>query len=173
MAFSTERKRSQAESAYISLMGPGFSVVLVVVGYLAALALAPTQPELARYLLAGVQIVGLLNALNLLPLYPLDGGQALVAVAATGGPRAAKVAALAMAALLAALAFFLKAWMMLAFAVLGLAAALKAAESFAGVRPMSPATAALTIAAHLTLFAIHLFAWSPELLIWTGRTLLD
>lgn len=100
VAFSERPAHTQPESAFISLMGPGFSVVLVLAAMLGILLLRPDAASIAngsqpveawRVSVVGIlgQIVlwtAFLNFLNLMPFYPLDGGRAVRSIASGMGP---------------------------------------------------------------------------------------
>lgn len=158
VAFSRERKKSHAESAYVSLMGPGFSVALLIPTMLAGNALLPGNPLAASYLLQAAWFIAWLNALNLLPFFPMDGGQALRAVARTISQRAAHVTTIGMALALAAYAALIQFWFLLIFAAIGLGAAVQANRGRDWAKPMTPGVALLAFLAHLAIFATHFFA---------------
>lgn len=160
VAFSGERYKNQAEGAFVALMGPGFSVPLLVVLIAAASALSDIAPPVAGYLASSAFIVAAINGLNLLPFYPLDGGHALRAAATSLGHQFAHNVALAMIFVLAVFSLFMQMWFFLIIAAIGLGGAMQAAKLDFGIRPMRPLTALLTLTTHASLLAVHFYiAW--------------
>lgn len=66
---------SEAESFFVSIMGPGISIAPMVLAYVMSIILAPTDIESAGMLRIFAVTCGALNFLNLLPFWPLDGGK--------------------------------------------------------------------------------------------------
>ncbi|MEL6979279.1 MAG: site-2 protease family protein [Pseudomonadota bacterium] len=168
VAFSDRAPRSQAENAYIALMGPGFSLALIVALLLLAWMTRETEVERAARLLVdggrsvseiallAAGVVGALNFFNLLPFYPLDGGRTLKAAASAAGHSVAANAAIIMSVALALLAFFvLQSLLLLFFALIGLALAKQEEAIDRALEPMSRGTAALTTAAYLATTVAH------------------
>ncbi len=74
---------SQAQQAFIALMGPGFSLIPT----LGLLGLFYSTDNV--YWLHAAALFAIINGLNLLPIFPLDGGQILNAFFASLNPRLA------------------------------------------------------------------------------------
>ena len=170
VAISDEPSKSQAENAYIALMGPGFSIALLVVALVTARVLALSGDiDGARYASFAAMLIGLLNAFNLLPFYPLDGGRTLRAIAMTIGPGTATTLAVAMSGIFAVFAFLAKTPILGLFAVLGLIAALRPSPSEALARPMSIGVALLALLAYGVTFAVHAWVSWPFLYSFVQR----
>lgn len=168
VAFSDRPPRSQAENAYIALMGPGFSLALIVALLLLAWLTRENEAERMARLAAdagrsvsemavlAAGVVGALNFFNLLPFYPLDGGRTLKAAATVAGRAFAANLALLMSILLGVVAFFLlQNLILLFFALIGLAAAKQEEAIDKTLAPMSAGHAALTSAAYLATALAH------------------
>lgn len=171
VAMSSQAPRSQAEIAYVALMGPGFSIVLLVAALMAAVALHGAEPAAALYAFRSAQIIALLNGFNLLPFFPLDGGRALRAIATTIGPGVAQGFGLLMAVALLGVAAMTRSWLLLAFGVFGLIGAARAGRTDRNVTPMPPATALVALGAYLLLLAVFLFTVRPDLLFLARQAL--
>lgn len=168
------KERSHLEAFFISIMGPGFSLALMVLFLLLGEALSVlesstvvTDPEtgalrahsafFAAIAYQAAFWIGFLNALNLLPIYPFDGGRALQSILSAFGPHAMRrgmqVLGIGVTALAALLALIFKMWVLLLFCVLGLlmsGAMLRAAER---ILPMRPGEALLAALCYLTTLA--------------------
>ncbi len=125
VAYSDKPHRDHREAFFIAMMGPGFSLVLVVIGLLAFEALRDVSFEAAAYAYQAAFWIGLLNAINLLPIYPFDGGRALQSILSAAGPQAMRSVMMASALVVTAFAAILAAtvnnmWFLLIICVLGL-----------------------------------------------------
>ena len=158
VAMSGERPRSQVENAYVSLMGPGFSLTLLIAAVVAAFYLASTGDAYgANYAWAAAFWIGLLNAFNLLPFYPLDGGQTLRAVAMTFGAKFGKAVTIAMSAAFGAFAIAYNLWFLLLFAVIGVASALRPDAYNDRLPKMNAGACILVLVAYAATFAAHAY----------------
>lgn len=165
VAMSNERPRSQAENAYVALMGPGFSLVLLIIAFMAAHWLAASGDRYgAGYAAAATVLIGLLNAFNLLPFFPLDGGKTIRAIAMTGGPGFGRAVTIAMGAAFALFALAAQLWILLIFAGFGLLASLARTPHDDQLPRMSAGACILTLLAYAAIFAAHFFAAQPLLL---------
>lgn len=72
--------KTQLGESFVALMGAGFSVGPMVLGYAIATTLAQDAPMLANAAGAFAIACGALNMVSLLPFLPLDGGRAINAV---------------------------------------------------------------------------------------------
>lgn len=163
VALSKEPFRSEAESAFVSLMGPGFSVALLVVTALAARLLEATSPIASEYLFRLLTLAGALNFFNMLPLYPLDGGRTAASIASIGGRRAMLAVAVTSSLAMAAFAAWAGILILGVFAIIGLMSAFAEFEASKRARPrrMTLGEAALTFAAYLAITAAHAVAAVP------------
>lgn len=96
--------------ALVSMSGPGAGFVLAIPFVIAAMTGVTSEGTLAHELLWQVLFVNVIwGALNLLPILPLDGGHvmevALTSAVGEKGPRLARIASIAVAALGAGVAF--------------------------------------------------------------------
>ena len=158
VAISNEPCKTQAEQAYIALMGPGFSLALLVIALITSdVLIAYGDLDGAHYAFIAAQLIGLLNAFNLLPFYPLDGGRTLRAIAMTAGPGTATTLAVIMSGVFGAFAFMAQMPILLLFAVLGLVAALRPSQAEMMAKPMNLGVALLAFLAYAATFAAH--AW--------------
>ncbi len=166
VALSKERFASETESAFVSLMGPGFSVALLVAAALLASALESYSPVASEYLAKTLALAGALNFFNMLPLFPLDGGRTAASIASIGG-RQAMFAVSALSALaMAAFAAYTGVLFLGIFAVIGLLSAFGENNVPKEKRPrsMTLGEAALTFAAYVAITAAHAVAAAPLLL---------
>lgn len=164
VAISDQAPQSQAENAFVALMGPGFSVILVVIAITASHWLeAAGDFNGAYYALEAAMWIGLLNAFNLLPFYPLDGGKTLHSVAMSGGEKVGAFAAIAMSGAFAVFAVYTQLWLLLIFALFGLLAATRPHPSDATATRMGLGVALLALGAYVATFAAHVVAALPFL----------
>lgn len=166
VAFSGESARNHTEAVYIALMGPGFTLALVVAMLLVSHGLRETQPFIASVAQLGAMITALINLFNLLPLFPLDGGRAMRAILSAIGPGIAPVVSLATAAALAALATLTRDLFLILIAGIGI---LFAARGFADadrLPPMKTDRAFLCAAAYAAVALAHGAVAAPLILSW-------
>jgi len=132
--------RNQCEYAFSALMGPAFSVILL----LPLLFLPDASQEFARVI---VFVTAALNGLNLLPALPLDGGHALRAIVESLKPDAAKLVMAACAALIAGAAILLHLPILFAVALLTL---------FSSRQLLGSRLSAMNLAESATVFVAYL-----------------
>lgn len=170
VAISDQEPKSQAENAFVALMGPGFSIVLIVIAVTASVWLDSIgDSNGAYYALEAAWWIGLLNAFNLLPFYPLDGGKTLHAVAMSAGQKAATFAAIAMSGAFAVFAVYTQLWLLLIFALFGLLEATRPRRSDATATRMGFGVGVLALCAYIATFAAHVVAALPFLGIIAQR----
>jgi len=161
VAISDKRPKDHATSCFITLMGPGFSVSLVVILVLAEAALRDAGSPLARDFGWAAKLTGAINAFNMLPLWPLDGGRALRSITVTAAPKLAGMLTTIMSAALAGFAIFNQMWFLLMFAVMGYQYAQRAATTDLHLRPMPQRQAILASVGYLAIFGANLLVGWP------------
>lgn len=180
VAFSERPASTQAESAFISMMGPGFSVALILAALLLVKVIdqslidpttgrieAPISPMMAsaRNVLREVLIwTAFLNFLNLLPFYPLDGGRTLRSLASIWGPRFADGLLFATTGLLLVLGLLTQSIFLALIAFLGLIAVRQEEQLNRRIGPIPARHAWLVTGAYLTLLAFLGYFSLPLLL---------
>jgi Zn-dependent protease len=132
--------RDQREHAFSALMGPGFSVILL----LPSLFMSEAWQELAKPLL---YCTAALNGLNLLPALPLDGGHALRAIVESVKPGAMQMVMAACAAVIAGAAIVLHLPILFAVALLTL---------FSSRQPVGGGLSAMNLAESLVMLTAYL-----------------
>ncbi|MCI4662180.1 MAG: hypothetical protein MRY63_10235 [Neomegalonema sp.] len=163
VAISNEPPRNMGESAFVSLMGPGFSVLLVAVAAVAStIFIMLGLDTAAAYAYRVVIVTGALNAFNLLPLLPLDGSKVVRSIAMSySRPFAAGLTTgmgIAAMALLALAVIATRQWFLLIFIVIILGA-MKNIGHYDGSTPkMKPRGAWVASFAYLATFLVHLYA---------------
>jgi len=103
--------RSEGEHVFAALMGPGFSILLLIAAIVLTIAGVPYAGHL-------VFVTALINGLNLLPVLPLDGGHAIRAILQSIAPRHIRLGITLCAILIAAAGFFLRQPILLAVALI-------------------------------------------------------
>lgn len=190
VAFSDRRSRSQTENAFIAMMGPGFSIALVVGGLLAALVLMPAEVNLAwsqsrmDWVLAAdrelsvepwritaiwialtiVKWTAFLNFLNLLPFYPLDGGRTVRSMASVFGTPFASRLIYALTILFGLIGLLRGNLFLLLIAVVGLAAAKQEEPLDRVLRDISRRDALLVAGAYASMLAFFGYLSLPLLM---------
>ena len=182
VAFSERPPHTQPESAFISLMGPGFSVVLVLAALLGVLLLRPDPSAgiealaaeeswraSARYILSQIVIwTAFLNFLNLMPFYPLDGGRALRSIVSGWGPVTADRLLYGLTGALIVFGLFRQSIFLILIGVFGLVAIRGEEALNRRMPPISPGHALLVSGAYVSLPLLYQFFPS---LLWLRVTL--
>jgi len=91
--------RNEREHAFAALMGPGFSLLLLIAGIALGFLEMPHAGQL-------IFVTALINGLNLLPVMPLDGGHAVQSILQSLFPRNIRAGLTVCAILIAAAGFF-------------------------------------------------------------------
>ena len=163
VAISNQSPKNQAASCFVTLMGPGFSISLVVGLFLLASWLAAQESPYYREVYWAAMIAGVINAFNMLPLWPLDGGRAIRAITVTAAPGLAGLLTNIMSAILIGFAVIKQMWLLLLFGLMGYSYARRATKSETNLAPMTKGQAALATIAYLSILAAHLLAGLPLL----------
>jgi Zn-dependent protease len=103
--------RGEREHVFAALMGPGFSVLLLIAAIVFTIAGVPYAGHL-------VFVTALINGLNLLPVLPLDGGHAARAILQSVAPRHIRVGMTICAIAIAAAGFITRQPILLAVALI-------------------------------------------------------
>lgn len=164
VAISNQTPRNHAADCFVALMGPGFSVSLVVILLFGAFMLDAADSPLAFELHWAAIVTAALNAFNMLPLWPLDGGRVLRSISVTVAPGLAGVLTTMMSAVLVAFAVMKQMWLLLLFGLLGFGYAQQAQAEGARLAPMTRGQAALAAAGYLAVLGAHVLAGLPLLL---------
>lgn len=161
VAISNQSPKNQAASCFVTLMGPGFSISLVVGLFLLASWLAEEGSPYFRDIYWAAMIAGVINAFNMLPLWPLDGGRAIRAITVTAAPRLSPVLTNVMSAILIGFAAIKQMWLLLLFGLIGYSYARRATKSEATLAPMTKGQAIVASIAYLSILAAHVLAGLP------------
>ena len=161
VAISNKRPRDHATDCFVTLMGPGFSVSLVVLLLLAEGWLAAISSPLAIEFRWAAIVTGAINAFNMLPFWPLDGGRALRAMTMSFAPRLAPALTTLMSTVLIVFALMRQMWLLLIFAVMGLGYAKQAAREGLARPPMTGGQAALAGLGYGAILGAHAIAGLP------------
>ena len=164
VAISNQRPRNHAAECFVVLMGPGFSVCLVVILMLAATWLRDAGLPFSREVRWAAVLTGTINAFNMLPLWPLDGGRALRSITITAAPRLAPMLTMVMSAVLVGFALIKQMWFLLMFAVMGYSYAQRAGAVELHLSPMTGPQALLAALGYLAILGAHLVAGLPLVL---------
>ena len=103
--------RNEREHAFAALMGPGFSLLLLLAGLVLGFMDVPHAGQL-------VFVTALINGLNLLPVLPLDGGHAVQSILQSFFPKNIRAGLTVCAILIAAAGFFIMQPILLAVALI-------------------------------------------------------
>jgi Zn-dependent protease len=161
VAISDQSPKNQAASCFVTLMGPGFSVSLVVLLVLAEGWLREAGSPYARDLHIAAVLTAAINAFNMLPLWPLDGGRALRAITVTIAPGLAGILTTVMSAVLAAIAVMKQMWLLLFFAIMGYGSVKQAAIADKHLRPMTGPQTVLASVGYLAILGAHVVIGLP------------
>ncbi|WP_213547030.1 metalloprotease [Vannielia litorea] len=164
VAISNRLPDTQAESFFITLMGPGICIAPMVLGFAISEVFAWRAPEIAHAAWVFAIVTGALNFFNLLPFWPLDGGRCVKILAQTFWPPLGRVVAMGMSAAFAATALWMQSTVLFFFALMSAQSLFSEHDEANYQRPMTRAQGALAAAAYLFTTAAHL---------WGGWALLD
>ncbi len=151
VAISDSLPSTQARGFFVSAMGPGICLALMIWAMAMQQAAFVYYPPAYGFFWYLAYISGAINFLNLLPLWPLDGGQMLRPIVHAFSPGLAQYATLAMSATFVALAATMQNMLILAFAVISSISAFNAPALSAVQRPLTKPQALLCLLIHLTM----------------------
>ncbi|MGB5557035.1 MAG: hypothetical protein WBN04_03380 [Paracoccaceae bacterium] len=145
--------QTEGQVLFVALMGPGFCLAPMVLAHLAAIALAPHNPEVAASFRAFAITCGTVNFISLLPFWPLDGGRCVRIAAASIWPAFAPAITVFMAAALAAAAWRTGLLALLVLAGIGVHSLLRGSRIER--HPLHPDTGVVALAAYAFTLAAH------------------
>lgn len=125
VASSSKAPKSDLHQFYISIMGPGICLALMIVSFLFGDYFSEISPTIAYFFYLLALITGALNFFNLLPLWPLDGGKILRVLTATYSPKLAYYTTVGMCVLLIAVGFMMRSFLIAIIAFMALQSATK------------------------------------------------
>ncbi|MDF1872137.1 metalloprotease [Vannielia sp.] len=164
VAISNRVPDTQAESFFITLMGPGICLAPMVLSYALSDYFLWRAPEVSRALWVFAAVTGLMNFFNLLPYWPLDGGRCVKILAETFWKPLGRIAAFAMSAALAATALWMQSTLLFFFAFFSAQSLFSGQDESTFQRPMTKGQGTLAAFAYLFTLAAH---------FWGGYALLD
>jgi Zn-dependent protease len=164
VAISNQRPKNEVASCFVTMMGPGFSLALVVLLFLGASYMYLRGVPYAYEVHKAAVLTGALNAFNMLPLWPLDGGRALRSITRTVAPGLVRGLTMTMCAALGLFALVRQMWILLFFAIMGLGYAKNANLAEVRLAPMTRRQALLAGAGYVCILAAHLLAGLPVIL---------
>ncbi|PIB23965.1 hypothetical protein BFP76_01545 [Amylibacter kogurei] len=165
VAISNRLPDSPLKDFYISLLGPAICIAPTLLALFISPYAYQIYPPAGYFLWVFASFSGALNFFNLLPLWPLDGGRCTRILALALAPKYANAITITMGIALAALALYLRAYLLLGFALIALPSALQPVH-YAVVRPMRKSHALIALAAYLVTAAFFLFAGFSFLANW-------
>lgn len=145
--------RTDGQTLFAALMGPGFCLLPMLLSHLAALGLSESNPALAYGLWTFAITCGAVNFVLLLPFWPLDGGRCVRIASRSIWPALAPSLAVFMTAALAMAAMrggSVPIWFL---AVIGVQSLLRRDKGSAN--PLPPDNALLALAAYAFTLAAH------------------
>ncbi|MBL8908450.1 MAG: hypothetical protein JNM20_17395 [Rhizobiales bacterium] len=150
--------RNEKEHAFAALMGPGFSLLLLLAGIVLAYLGVPHAGQL-------IFVTALINGLNLLPVMPLDGGHAVQSILQSFFPKNIRAGLTVCAILIAAASFFTMQPILLAVALIAAFGASYGERRAAHSRvPMGVTAGVATALAMILMGAIYggILSWGFE-----------
>ena len=161
VAISRRLPATQLHDFYITIMGPGICLVLMVAATVIDRAVEAHWWALSEFFWMLAAVTGALNFFNLLPLWPLDGGRIVRILTYTLSPRLAHGVTLAMSAALAVLALASQSVLLFFFALISAQSAMSAPQLAARQRALSAGQAVMGLAAYLAMLgAFGLGGWA-------------
>lgn len=123
VAISKTAPKSELHDFYITIMGPGICLILMIAAILLEPIAWEISPHAANFLYSLAIYTGMLNFFNLLPLWPLDGGRIVRILCLTLSRHLAHYITLIMSAALVVIALLSGSMFLLIFALMSAASA--------------------------------------------------
>ncbi len=151
VAISDKAPKSQLHQFYISIMGPGICLALMLLAYIMDYALEETWPEASYFFWRLMTITAALNFFNMLPLWPLDGGKIVHILTHAISPALSHYVTLAMSAALVGLALILQSVFLFIFAAISAQSAFSASHGARMGHRLKPGQAITAFFAYITM----------------------
>lgn len=151
VAISDRLPSTQAREFYISAMGPGICLALMITSMVLARVSLHILPEAYPFFCYLTLICGMINFFNLLPLWPLDGGQMLRGVVYAFSPGLAQYVTLAMSAALVVLGVVMQSMILVFFAMMSAGSAFNAPQLSSVQKPLTRPQAVMCLILHLAM----------------------
>ena len=124
VAISKTSPKSDLHDFYITIMGPGTCLALMLASFIAYEAIVDSSYLVSLFFWYLAIITGMLNFLNLLPLWPLDGGRITRVLTQTFSPKLAFYLTIGMCLVLIAYSISNRMFLLVIFAVYALQGAM-------------------------------------------------
>ena len=124
VAISSKAPKSDLHDYYITIMGPGICLALMLIAYIGYEATIDSYYTVGLFFWNLAIITGMLNFLNLLPLWPLDGGRITRVLTQTFSPKLAFYLTIGMCLVLIAYSVSNRLFLLTIFAVYALQGAM-------------------------------------------------
>ncbi|MEE9454356.1 MAG: site-2 protease family protein [Paracoccaceae bacterium] len=153
VAISNKAPKSQLHQFYISIMGPGICLALMLVSFVMDHALEGIWPNASYFFWRLATITAALNFFNMLPLWPLDGGKIVHILTHAISPTLAHFTILAMSAALVGLALLWQSVFLFIFAAISAQSAFSASHGGRMGHSLKPGQAITAFFAYITMLA--------------------
>ncbi len=152
VAISKTQPKTDLDSFYISIMGPGICLALMCISFLLADVLMEISVTAAIFFWYLAMITGFLNFFNLLPLWPLDGGRIFRVLTQTFSPKLGYYISIGTCVLLIGYSIYTRSFLLTIFAVYALQSAL-ATPTYRARRSLSAAQLIMATGAWICMLA--------------------